>query len=106
MTTRETRTLLRVFSTISLAAVKQSGLGPVSRQMLLSTWKRTVSGKPRGQLACREKYLQTGMTFPITGTTQKSDNKSPREFSITVYAVFHDARRASTEDHRAYSSHT
>ena len=57
---RETRTLFNVFNTISLATVKQSGLGPASRQMLLSTWKRTESGNPRGQLHCRDKYLETG----------------------------------------------
>ena len=44
----------------------------------------------------------------ITGFPQKSHNKIPRffhGFSMTIYAVFHDARKANTEDHRAYSLH-
>ena len=28
------------------------------------------------------------------------------DFSLTMYAVYHDARKADTEDHRAYSTHT
>ena len=28
------------------------------------------------------------------------------DFSTTIYAVFHDARKANTEDHHTYSSHT
>ena len=28
------------------------------------------------------------------------------DFSMTIYTVFHDARKANTEDHNAYSTHT
>ena len=34
---------------------------------------------------------------------QKSHNKI-HDISMTLYAVFHDARTANTENHRAYSS--
>ena len=28
------------------------------------------------------------------------------DFSMTIYAIFHDARKANTENNRTYSSHT
>ena len=52
------RTLSIVLSTWRLAVAKQSGRGPPSRQMFPSTSNRMLSLKPRGLVACSEKYLQ------------------------------------------------
>ena len=44
----------------------------------------------------------TGCMFLYTGFPQKYDNKIPHDFSMTIYAVFRDAKKANT----AYPSHT
>ena len=45
---------------------------------------------------------------PSKGSIQGS-HRNPiikfHDFSMTIYAVFHDGRKANTEDHRVYSSH-
>ena len=42
--------------------VKHSGSGPSTLQMFSSTSKRIFSSKPRGWVACSEKYLSGGTT--------------------------------------------
>lgn len=55
---QDTLTFSMVVQACLSGVVKQSGSGPPSRQILDSISIRTVSPKPRGLVACSEKYLE------------------------------------------------
>jgi hypothetical protein len=57
-------TLCIVCRTIFLGFEKQSGNGPPSLHILPSISNLILSGKPRGDAACKEKYLKNE-TFKI-----------------------------------------
>lgn len=54
-----TLTLSIALNTTNRASAKQSGFGPSSWHILLSTLNLIASSKPNGWEACREKYLET-----------------------------------------------
>lgn len=67
---------------------KQSGRGPSSRQILASTSYRTWSLKPKGVVACNEKYLKGKNNIDESKTNFRYDTTVPKQTFDNPHCIF------------------